>query len=361
MRLEGYDTIPVVLPTAPAGRGLTAEQRLRRTASRALAAGRPRRGRAAAVRRASEVLEALGGGMTPPRLVNPLSAEEALLRPTLLPGLLAAVARNVSRGLADVALFETGHVFLGAGGGGADARASTGRPTGRAAGRARRGAARAAAAPRRRARRRAAAGRWDAAVGAPSSSSAARSAWRSSPAPPRTGPWHPGRCAELLLDGRRVGLAGELHPRVVAALGLPARTCAAEANLDLLVAAAAGRGPLPAPGRSRTSRRRASTSRSSSPTTCPPPRSRQALRDGAGELLEDLRLFDVYTRPAGRRGQALAGVRPAVARPGPHPHRRRGPRRARRRRRRGRPPRRRRPARRLTTTTPLDRAPGGSR
>jgi phenylalanyl-tRNA synthetase beta chain len=37
LRLEGYDTIPVVLPTAPAGRGLTAGQRLRRTASRALA------------------------------------------------------------------------------------------------------------------------------------------------------------------------------------------------------------------------------------------------------------------------------------------------------------------------------------
>src|SRR6185503_8549312 len=37
-------------------------------------------------------------------------------------------------------------------------------------------------------------------------------------------PWHPGRCAELLLDGRSVGHAGELHPRVVAALGLPVRT-----------------------------------------------------------------------------------------------------------------------------------------
>ena len=39
LRLEGYDSIPVALPLAPAGRGLTASQRLRRQASRALAAG----------------------------------------------------------------------------------------------------------------------------------------------------------------------------------------------------------------------------------------------------------------------------------------------------------------------------------
>jgi phenylalanyl-tRNA synthetase beta chain len=61
------------------------------------------------------VLDALGGGMTSPRVLNPLSAEEALLRPTLLPGLLSVVTRNAGRGLADVAVFETGHVFLGTG------------------------------------------------------------------------------------------------------------------------------------------------------------------------------------------------------------------------------------------------------
>ena len=46
--------------------------------------------------------------MSSPRLANPLSAEESRLRPTLLPGLLAAVTRNVSRGLADVAVYERG-------------------------------------------------------------------------------------------------------------------------------------------------------------------------------------------------------------------------------------------------------------
>ena len=51
-------------------------------------------------------------------------------------------------------------------------------------------------------------------------------------------PWHPGRCARLeLADGTLVGHAGELAPKVVAALDLPERTCAAEVDLDVLVAA----------------------------------------------------------------------------------------------------------------------------
>jgi phenylalanyl-tRNA synthetase beta chain len=51
-------------------------------------------------------------------------------------------------------------------------------------------------------------------------------------------PWHPGRCAELLMNGEVVGTAGEVHPRVVEALGLASRTCAWELNLGVLMAAA---------------------------------------------------------------------------------------------------------------------------
>ena len=51
-------------------------------------------------------------------------------------------------------------------------------------------------------------------------------------------PWHPGRCARLeLADGTLVGHAGELHPKVVAALGLPSRTCAGEVDVDVLTVA----------------------------------------------------------------------------------------------------------------------------
>jgi phenylalanyl-tRNA synthetase beta chain len=105
-------------------------------------------------------------------------------------------------------------------------------------------------------------------------------------------PWHPGRCAEVLVDGRVVGHAGQLHPAVIERSGLPKGTCAIELDLDAI--------PIP--------------------ETLPAPRVSpfpavfqdvslvvasevaaqavvDAVRDGAGELLEDVALFDVYTGP----------------------------------------------------------------
>ncbi len=303
LRLEGYDTIPVVLPAAPAGRGLTAGQRLRRTASRALASAGlvevvtpPFVGEAA--------LDALGGGMECPRVLNPLSAEEALLRPTLLPGLLSVVARNTGRGLGDVAVFETGHVFVGSGSSVA-APGTAGRPSDEQL------AALDAALPAQpRHVGLALAGApasWDAAV------SALVELGRTlglvlQPRAAHVLPYHPGRCAELLLDGQRVGLAGELHPRVVGALGLPARTCAAEANLDVLVDTAAARGPLPAPVVSHFPPATVDVALVVD-TAVPAADVEAALRDGAGELLEGLRLFDVFTGPQvgeGKRSLAWA-------------------------------------------------------
>ena len=103
-------------------------------------------------------------------------------------------------------------------------------------------------------------------------------------------PWHPGRCAAVLRDGLLVGHAGELHPRVVAALGLPERTCAMEVDLELLGMATE---PVPAP--------RVSTYPPATQdvalvvdATVPAAQVEAALRDGAGELLESVRLFDVY-------------------------------------------------------------------
>jgi phenylalanyl-tRNA synthetase beta chain len=122
------------------------------------------------------------------------------------------------------------------------------------------------------------------------------------------GPFHPGRTAELLLDGRRVGLAGELHPRVVATLGLPARTCAAEVNLDVLVAAAADRGPLPAPRISHFPPASVDVALVVADDV-PAAEVERALRDGAGEVLEGLRLFDVFRGPQvgeGKRSLAYA-------------------------------------------------------
>ena len=59
------------------------------------------------------------------------------------------------------------------------------------------------------------------------------------------GPFHPGRTAALSVDGRTVGFAGELHPRVIAAYSLPPRTCALEIDLDGLIATADEVAPAP--------------------------------------------------------------------------------------------------------------------
>ena len=59
--------------------------------------------------------ELFGGGSRTLALANPIAADLSDMRPSLIPGLVAAVERNARRGLSDVALFEVGQVFLGSG------------------------------------------------------------------------------------------------------------------------------------------------------------------------------------------------------------------------------------------------------
>jgi phenylalanyl-tRNA synthetase beta chain len=107
-------------------------------------------------------------------------------------------------------------------------------------------------------------------------------------------PWHPGRCAELLVGDRVVGHAGELHPRVCAALDLPARTSVMELDVDALPPAGVPVGP------------RISTYPPvfldlafEVPDEIPAAEAERMIRDMArgdeGEdLVESIRLFDVY-------------------------------------------------------------------
>jgi phenylalanyl-tRNA synthetase beta chain len=114
-RIVGYDRIPSVLPVAPPGRGLTRAQRLRRAVSQMLADNG-----------ATEVLSfpfvsehdndlfgaAEPGGVRAVKLANALDATTPYLRTSLLPGLIDAAKRNLARGLVDLSLYETGTVFL---------------------------------------------------------------------------------------------------------------------------------------------------------------------------------------------------------------------------------------------------------
>ena len=63
----------------------------------------------------AEQAAAFGGGSPQLTLANPIAAELSTMRPSLLPGLIAAAGRNAARGYADAALFEVGQIFLGDG------------------------------------------------------------------------------------------------------------------------------------------------------------------------------------------------------------------------------------------------------
>ncbi len=305
VRLEGYDKIPSVLPAPPAGRGLTDGQRLRQAVSRALGAAGYTEVLSSPFT-APSVHDALGLTADDPRrqaarLVNPLSEAEPEMRTSLLPGLLATLKRNVGRGSRDVALFELGLVFL--------PRADAGPPPDLGVEHrpsdAEVAAMYAAVPPQPRhaavvlagdAERAGwwgdgrAAGWADAVQAARVVAGAARA--RLEIRPGDNPPWHPGRCAQLLLDGAVVGHAGELHPRVVAALDLPARTSAMELDLDAFAPPA----PAPSPDVSPFPPVLLDVALVV-PDAVPSADVLDALRDGAGALLESIRLFDVFADP----------------------------------------------------------------
>ncbi|WP_409437378.1 phenylalanine--tRNA ligase subunit beta [Mycobacterium sp. SMC-14] len=316
LRLEGLESIPSVLPAAPAGRGLTATQRRRRAIGKSLAlAGYV------------EVLttpflpagafDTWGLADDDPRratvsVLNPLEADRPQLASTLLPSLLEALGRNVSRGMSDVALFAIAQVVQSAGLAEFPAVTSARRPTDAEI------AGIDAALPRQPQHIAVALtglaeprGPWGPGrpVEAADAIEAARVIARASGVEVtlRSGaylPWHPGRCAEVLVGETLIGHAGQLHPAVIERAGLPKGTCAVELNLDAIPVATA----LPAP------------------RVSPFPAVFQdlalvvdekvtaqavadAVREGAGELLEDIALFDVYTGPQvgeGRKSLAFA-------------------------------------------------------
>ncbi|MCF8607593.1 phenylalanine--tRNA ligase subunit beta [Gordonia sp. HY442] len=303
LRLEGLEDIPAVVPRAPGGRGLSAAQRRRRAIGVTLAADgfievlpypfMP-----------AGVFDTWGLASDDPRraavsVLNPLEADRPQLNTTLLPGLLEMTARNIARGRRDLALYAVGQVVLGGDQGPVvDALDVSSRPSDDDL------AALDASLPNQPLYAAAVltglrdpAGPWGPGRVADAYDAfeaareiAAVSGVELTLVADDTLPWHPGRSARLEVDGVTVGHAGELHPAVLERAGLPARLCALEIDVDAL--------PL--------------TESLPSPTVSPFPAVLQdvnvvvsadvaarqvqdALRDGAGELLESISLFDVFT------------------------------------------------------------------
>jgi phenylalanyl-tRNA synthetase beta chain len=305
LRLEGLELIPSVLPPAPPGRGLSASQRRRRAVGKSLAL--------------SGYVEVLPTPFLPAgvfdawglpadderrrttQVLNPLEADRPHLATTLLPGLLEALARNVSRGIVDVALFAIAQVVQPT-----EQTKSVGlipvhrRPTDEEI------ALLNASLPRQP--RHVAAvltglreprGPWGEGrrVEAADAFETVRIIARASGIELELRaaqylPWHPGRCAEVLVGDTVIGHAGQLHPAVIERSGLPKGTCAVELNLDAMPIVEALPAPRVSPFPAVFQDVSLVVDADVAAQTV-----ENAIRDGAGELLEEVRLFDVYTGP----------------------------------------------------------------
>ncbi len=318
VRLVGYEHLPSTLPTSALGHGMTAAQRMRRRVGTALAA----RGHVEVLSYPFVGDAELDGLRVPAddvrrsriRLANPLSEEQPLLRASLLPGLAAAARRNIGRGTTDLRIFELGRVFRGELGAPVERPSVDERPSD---------------------------AQWEAlnatlpmqpmmAAALLTGDRAPQGWW----GPARATDWadalesatvvldslgldasvakgddpvfHPGRCASITVDGNVVGVAGELHPRVIEALELPARTCAMELDLDACIAAAPAVRQAPAISSHPLAKEDLALVVKDDVTV---DQVEAALREGAGPLLESVRLFDVYTGsqvPAGHKSLAFA-------------------------------------------------------
>jgi len=319
IRLEGYGNIPVRQPRATAGKGLTVRQRALRAVSRALADDGFVEVRSEPFGPASDADRLMLPPDDPRRtavaVANPLGDDQPLLRTTLLPGLFRVLGQNVGRGFGDIALFETGLVFLPRPGapGVAPILATDRGPTEAEL------ATVDAALPEQPLRvagvlagYRELPGPWG--PGRPATWADAIEAARALAAVEHVTldvraaaepPFHPGRCAALFVRAGATdadqgspewlaGYAGELHPRVVAAFGLPERTCAFELDLAVITAAAEVAGPVRGPALSAYPLATQDIALMVADDV-PAADVAAALTAGAGELLEDVRLFDVYT------------------------------------------------------------------
>ena len=223
---------------------------------------------------------AFGGGGDALRLVNPISADLSVMRPSILPNLLSAAARNQARGETDVTLFEVGPVFLG------DApedqrTAATGIRSGSTNPREWHGVARKVDV-------------FDAKADA-ESALAALGIRLAGVQVLNGGPdyFHPGRSGTLMQGRTKLASFGELHPNVTKTFGVKGTVAGFEIHIDDV--------PMPkAKGPART----LLTMSVFQPVTrdfafvvdaaVSAGDLMKAVKSGAGPLLGDMRVFDVY-------------------------------------------------------------------
>jgi phenylalanyl-tRNA synthetase beta chain len=272
VRAQGYAHLPATLPAIRQPGGEQASYELRRRIRTALVRAGLREATSLSFSSGAQV--ALLGEVEPIRVANPPSSDMPFLRTSLVPALLDAVARNLDRGAATVALFEIGHVFRS--GDPVDERESVavvmaGREEGLHGG-----------------------GRELDVVDVKGALEALMEGlgiadWSlgEHPAPP----YHPGRSAAVLVAGQVVGALGELIPSRASALGIDARVAVLELDASILGGHVGGFSGYLGVSRFPPVRRDLAFLVGDE---VPAGAVRRAIVEGAGELLDRVVLFDVF-------------------------------------------------------------------
>ena len=301
-RMIGYDKIPSVLPPRPLHASLTPNQKRRRAVATMLAS----RGFAEVQtfpftnQSTIDSMGFVGERAATYKVANPMSEEFPLMRVHLVPGLIEVAQRNISRGAKDFAIFEMGSIFRSSqklvsaispelskrpdqksieeifASVPAQGYHVAGLLVGKTENEDWQGKARPY--------------NWqDAIAYAQDVLALCNLEW--SVARSDLAPWHPGRCAELIVNGKAVAHAGELHPRIIAAYGLPERSVAFAVALSALPDSQLVRpttvGTMPAAVQDVAL---------IVDSTVNAADVEAALRTGAGDLLESISLFDRYDK-----------------------------------------------------------------
>ena len=306
-RLNGYNLIPATLPTGKSGTALNYLQIRKRAVATLLAnqgftevINYPFTNQAMV-----DLLGFTGDRAKSFKIANPMSEEFPLLRTHLLPGLLTTAVRNIGRGSKNLAIFEIGTVFRNTKAlGKAVNPATSKRPSDKTINDIYEGVPKQMLFVGSVVTGELLVSDWQGA--------GSRFLWSDAIAKAQeiiesTGnsyevfasdlaPWHPGRCAELRVNGKPVAHAGELHPRVINALNLPERSCAFAVILSELPEADVTKAPSiwSFPATVQDVALVVDQDVSAAKLTA-------ALKSGAGPLLESIVLFDRYDQIASNK------------------------------------------------------------
>lgn len=301
----GYNKIPSILPPRVTNAALTDEQRRRRVLAQSLVS----QGYTEVLNLPfvnQDLVSRMGykdGRELSYKIANPMSEDQPWLRPHLLPGLLDTASRNFSRGFKDFSIFELGSIFRKSGNLVSEISPKLGKkPSNREI------EALYKTVPNQLTHL---GGVLIGKVGTENWQGKQRNyQWHDAVAAAENllqllgftwevkrsdfAPWHPGRCAELVIDGKPVAHAGELHPRVLEMFGLPKQGVAWVINLDALPKSPLVNpkpiGVMPAAVQDLALVVNESVSAAELI---------KALVAGAGDLLESIELFDRYDQLGG--------------------------------------------------------------